>query len=385
VGNYCWRAEFVSSTPGVPPAKDAAASECFTVVPVVPAITTDASADSPGVSIGTPINDIATLSGAASQPANPVINKTGTAGAAAGGSITFRLYGPADTSCTGTPVYSNTVTVTGNGNYNSGNYTPTAAGTYRWIASYTGNSPNTSGPVAGACGDTNEVSVVKPNPTSIITVATGAAGLPLGSSISDTATLSGATATAGGTIIFKAYGPDDATCSGAAVFTSAAIAVNGPGNYPSGSFTPNAAGTYRWTVAYSGDANNDASSGACNAANESSLITSIRVATSQFFYPNDTATITAVGGSNLQGTVRFRVFTNSGCSGTPVYDSGALSATTAAGVLTKTVSTANITNSVAGNVTVYWLVEFDSTNPQHADVNLQCGDERTQLIVTDKQ
>jgi hypothetical protein len=78
----------------------------------------------------------------------------------------------------------------------------------------------------------------------------------VGSPISDTATLSGVTNNAGGTITFKAFGPNDANCSGSAAFTSQPIAVNGPGNYGSGDLTPTQVGTYRWTASYSGDASN---------------------------------------------------------------------------------------------------------------------------------
>ena len=41
--------------------------------------------------------------------------------------------------------------------------------------------------------------------------------------------------------------------------------VNGNGDYTSDSYTPTQAGTYRWRAFYSGDANNNAVSGACNA------------------------------------------------------------------------------------------------------------------------
>ena len=63
------------------------------------------------------------------------------------------------------------------------------------------------------------------------------------------------------------YGPNDATCTNAAIFTSTAP-VSGNGIYFSASFTPTLAGTYRWIVNYSGDANNAATANACNAVNE---------------------------------------------------------------------------------------------------------------------
>ena len=92
-GNYCWRGNFTSETSGVPNATDATAGECFTVNPVTPAIPTSVTAAS--VEIGNPVSDSANLSGTANKPGSPVINPS-VAGAAAGGTITFRLYGPSD-------------------------------------------------------------------------------------------------------------------------------------------------------------------------------------------------------------------------------------------------------------------------------------------------
>jgi hypothetical protein len=97
----------------------------------------------------------------------------------------------------------------------------------------------------------------------------------LGAAISDSATLSGGGTGGGaptGTITFNLYGPNDATCTGAAIFTSPVV-VNGNGVYASLPFTPSAVGTYRWIANYSGDANNTATANACNAANESVVVT----------------------------------------------------------------------------------------------------------------
>jgi hypothetical protein len=75
-----------------------------------------------------------------------------------------------------------------------------------------------------------------------------------------------------GTITFNLYGPNDATCSGAVIFTST-VTVNGNGSYSSTSFTPLAIGTYRWIANYSGDANNAATANTCNAVNENVVVT----------------------------------------------------------------------------------------------------------------
>jgi hypothetical protein len=94
----------------------------------------------------------------------------------------------------------------------------------------------------------------------------------LGRAISDTATLSGSNG-AIGTITFNLYAPSDASCLAAPVFTSE-VAIEGNGSYSSTAFTSAALGTYHWIANYSGDANNAPTANACNAANESVLVTS---------------------------------------------------------------------------------------------------------------
>ncbi len=99
----------------------------------------------------------------------------------------------------------------------------------------------------------------------IVTAATATS--TVGAPITDTATLSGGVGPTG-TITFKVFGPADATCAATAVATSTVPVGAGNGNYTSLPFSPTVAGTYRWTAAYSGDANNLPALGACNAAGE---------------------------------------------------------------------------------------------------------------------
>ncbi len=155
-GRYCWRGEFTSTTVGVPNSTDDTAGECFVVNPVTPTLTTSATT---AVGVGTAISDTATLSGTANQPGNPVIN--GQLGAAAGGTITFRAFGPNDPTCANAPVFTSVpaVTVSGDNTYGPVSFTPGAPGTYRWTAEYTGSLPNTLG-TSAACNDANETSVV---------------------------------------------------------------------------------------------------------------------------------------------------------------------------------------------------------------------------------
>ena len=376
-GRYCWRADYSGdATAGVPASSDSSVTECFKVTPLQPAITTNATGAA-GVVIGTAISDSATLSGATSN---------------AGGSITFRVYGPNDATCTGTPAFTSAaVPVSGNGTYSSGTFTPTAAGTYRWIASYTGDLPNTLA-VAGACNDANEASLINPRQPAIVTVATAAAGVPLGTAISDSATLSNTQpkpngTPAGGTITFRVYGPNDATCSGTPAFTSAAVPVSGNGTYSSGTFTPTAAGTYRWIASYSGDLPNTlAVAGACNDANEASVIISLNptIATAQSFVPNDSATITvAAGGGDLAGNVVFKLYVNDAtCAGTAAYTSASIPISGGSGTgLSKTVLSNNTTSYGATGTTFNWVVTYTSTNPAHQNVTSGCAKEHSSITV----
>ena len=122
--------------------------ETSTISPVTPTITTLATAE---VNLGSPISDTATISG--------LVSADGT------GTITFTAY--SDIACA-TSVFSSTVgPITVDGDYNSGNFVPVSAGTYYWIASFSGDGNNA--PASTACGDPGESSVVKQQVQSQIT------------------------------------------------------------------------------------------------------------------------------------------------------------------------------------------------------------------------
>ncbi len=107
----------------------------------------------------------------------------------------------------------------------------------------------------------------------IATLATSSTFTATSGFISDTAALANGWSPTG-TITFTAFGPNNATCAGAAAFTSAKP-VNGNGNYVSDPFTPVSEGTYRWVVTYPGNANNAPATSPCNAPLETSTFTSI--------------------------------------------------------------------------------------------------------------
>ena len=95
-----------------------------------PAISTLAS---PAVPAGGRISDSATLTG----------------GFAPTGTVTFTLYGPGDATCSNA-LHSTTVPVGAGGVSHSGDVEAGAAGTYNWVATYSGDLNNL--PVSSACG-----------------------------------------------------------------------------------------------------------------------------------------------------------------------------------------------------------------------------------------
>lgn len=148
-----------------------------------------------------------------------------------------------------------------------------------------GGGPRAGGLVAGGPGHNGDNSVQRNGDAPLgngcfvfhsPTISTQAsAGVVAGNAVHDTAALSGAAASATGQITFTLYGPDDATCARAPVFTSARP-VSSNGSYASADFVPTAAGTYRWKARYGGDARNAAVGADCNAQNESVVVTTPR-------------------------------------------------------------------------------------------------------------
>jgi hypothetical protein len=272
-GRYCWRATFSGdSANGIPASSDSRSSECFTVNPVDPTLSTSAGAD---VFLGQGVTDSATLGGTATQPANPVINLTGTGGAPAGGTITFKLYGPADTGCGDLAYTSPTVAVSGNGTYSSPTpqFAPSAAGNYHWVAVYSGDSPNTNGLTHNAaCTDTDEDVTVKTVASSMVT---GQTWVP-----NDSATIS---APAGGNLAGKAYFTlyPTSDCSGTALYSTpngVSVAGASPQTVSTSNTTAVAAtGDFSWSVSY--DSTNGAQRDIPASCHETSALTIINGAT----------------------------------------------------------------------------------------------------------
>jgi hypothetical protein len=255
------------------------------------------------------------------------------------GTITFKLYGPEDPTCAGTPVFIDTSEVIGDGYYRSGEFMPTAAGSYRWVVGYSGDRDNNPASPT-KCDDEEETILVTPAPEPSRPELTTSVGLPgaigagpairaAGLSVYDTATLSGGSAPTG-VITFSLYGPNNPTCSGTPVFITA-TEVNGNGIYNSQRSAPTAPGVYHLVAKYSGDGrNHPAGPTACRDRAEQVRVTapaqprltssaSQAVTIGGAIY--DTAHLT--GGFNPRGTITFRLYgpADRTCAGQPVFTS----------------------------------------------------------------
>ena len=388
-GFYNWTAQFTSTTPGVDSTGVFGCGvglEQSVVNPASPDLTTNAIQQ---VTIGSPIKDTATLTGATAN---------------ATGGIKFKLYGPFDAStpasgdnCVDSGAGANLVTTLGpvpigspnaQGNYvvESPEYTPTQAGRYQWVASYNGDNNNNA--KTSECRAANEASVVEPRAPELTTNAT--TPVTIDDPISDTATLTGATNDATGTVTFKLYGPFDPdtpasgdTCNETTLVTTLGpVDIGSPnanGDYvvSSGDYTPTEVGRYQWIASYSGDANNGAVSGNCGDANEASVVDKApaNIETAQELFPQDSATLSATAGGTPTGTVIFKLYgpDNPTCSASgeaPVYTESDVTLTNG------TANTDNTTFSVdqAKSGNYKWFVTY-SGDDDHEDATSECGKE----------
>lgn len=280
----------------------------------------------------------------------------------------------------------------------------TAAGRYCWRSSWSGDANNS---IAGVSDNAaNECFTVNPVTATLSTTASG--GGVLGSTVADSATLggtatqpmdpvvqtsappvapaSGAPAPAGGSIVFKLYGPSATGC-GSLVYTSPAVAVSGNGSYstPAPQYAPLAIGRYSWKAEYTGSSPNTLGTthnDTCNQAAEDRTITDVEssMTTAQSWIPNDSATVSAPAGGALAGTVSFALYANATCSGSPI--TGYTASRSVSGASPQTVGTAFTAPITTTGTTAYsWKVTWDSTNPAQRDITDSCR-ETSSVTVT---
>jgi hypothetical protein len=200
-----------------------------------------------------------------------------------------------------------------------------ADSSYYWIARYydtvdriTIFSPCTSEPLT--------VGAVLTTPSLTTSLSSGT--VSAGGSVTDRATLSGASSGASGKITISSYsGSSDSSCSGIAVASqTASPTTNGDGTYTA-TFSSLSAGAYEFQASFAGDSNDSAATSACGSealtvtTSKTSLSTKLSASTvSAGGSVTDSAILTAAS-SSAGGTITISVYSGTGrsvCSGTPI-------------------------------------------------------------------
>jgi hypothetical protein len=133
--------------------------------------------------------------------------------------------------------------------------------------------------------------------------------------------------------------------------------------------SPLAPGYYCFRASWPGDANYP---GALSVTNQTTECFRVKdtssVATHQIWLPNDKATVTSTGGTHLNGTVKFVLYSGSTCSGTQLWPRATDPAGTGEFTLSNATSgtvvgpTTNTAVTVEADATVSWKVTFTSTD-----------------------
>jgi hypothetical protein len=384
-GTFFWAA-FYSGDDNNKPAVSDCATEELTVKPAQPEIATQLSASS--IPAGGSVHDSATLTGATSD---------------AGGSVEYRFYSSLSACQTDTEAFpgmqpsggtsAGTVTVTDASVPNSDTVTFPSVGTFFWAAFYSGDDHNK--PAVSDC--TTEQLTVHPT-TPAIATSLSASSIPLGGSVHDTATLTGATPTAGGSVQYRFY-PSLTACQ---TDTSAFPGTQPTGGTPAGTVTvtnavvPNSdtvtfpnAGAFFWAAFYSGDTNNGAADSACvneqlTVRRATTTITSLLSASSIVAggSVHDSATL-AGATANAGGTVEFRFYPSlSSCqTDTSAFPETQPTGGTSAGTVTVTNGVVPISDTVTfPSVGTFFWAAFYSGDDNNAPADSACANEELTVV-----
>jgi hypothetical protein len=211
-------------------APNVSAMASVTVIAYTPSVSTALTPPNP-VSVGTSVSDQATLTGASPT---------------AGGNVAYAVY--SNNTC-GTLVASLGTKPVTNGMVGPSNgWTATPVGSYWFQATYSGDAGDI-GPVSSACA--SEPMTVNPYTPSVSTVLTPPNPVSVGTSVSDQATLTCASPTAGGNVTYAVYSNN--TCGTLVASLGTKPVTNGMVG-PSNGWTATPVGSYWFQATYSGDA-----------------------------------------------------------------------------------------------------------------------------------
>jgi hypothetical protein len=324
------------------------------------------------VLVGSNITDTAFVTGAASNQVTYV---------------QFHLFAPGDPTCTGTDLYpGGRKSVTDSTSVTSDAVQATQAGDYHWTAELFDAATGGNNLDATHCGDTGETSHVNKAKPSIATTLS-ASSITVGESASDSATLTGATSDAGGTVTYTVY--TDNACSQGARDAGTKTVTNGivP---DSNSLQFDSTGTFSWQAVYSGDANNEGATSDCTTETlvvnkaQPSIVTSASAPVTIGESISDTATISGLVSPDGTGSITFTAYA-------PNAD-GLADTTCSTSVFTQTVPGVNangtygpvsftpsgVAPQIAG--TYEWVASF-SGDGNNLSTSTTCGDNGEQSVV----
>jgi hypothetical protein len=277
---------------------------------------------------------------------------------------------------------------------------PVTAGRYCFRAEWAGDTHYVGAlkEWGGTTGTSECFTVSKINTQTVTTpndgthLSTAVTTITLGSSIYDTAVVTG-TAAGGdptGSVVFhvcQVASPSTCDSNGTLVgdangvtLVSDGVATTYTSSATSIAYTPPSTGRYCFRGDYGGSTIYNTSSD--SAPTECFTVTDTTSASSaQTWQPNDTATVTAAHGAALNGTLTIQLYTGGTCTtGNEVsgqtYTKTLTAATSAAD---RTLTTSNSSYNVTANATVSWKVSFTSTDSNVANTS-HC--ESTSLTVT---
>lgn len=291
-GTYYWQAYYGGDTNNND-ALSPCTEEKLVVNPNSPTLGTSLSATS--ATIGTPVHDSSSLTGATAD---------------AGGTVSYSVF--TDLSCTTLYSLAGTKPVTKGMPGDSDPVTLNKAGTFYWQAVYSGDA-NNNGTTSTCDKETVSVSRNKPSITTNLSETSG----KITDSVHDSATLTGATSDAGGTVTYTVYRDSGCTTklsgAGTKAVTNAQVLNSDDVKF-------NAAGTYYWQADYSGDDNNEPAHSACineqlviapNAPTIGTLLSGTDVKFGSTV--NDTSTLSGAT-ADAGGTVTYTVYSDTECS-----------------------------------------------------------------------
>ncbi len=205
----------------------------------------------------------------------------------AGGTVKYEYF--SDGACTGTAtIVGSPVAVTDGAVPSSVSQILVTAGSYSWNAVYSGDSNNN--------GATSQCESLAVNSAGVsISTRLSAATIAYDSSVTDSATLSGAAPNAGGTVTYEFF--SGSYCSGAPTTVGTSVTVTGglvPDSVAQVFRTP---GSYSWNAVYSGDSNDNRATSGCESLTVSGL------AATTLTVSCHTASVTVGSASTCKATV----------------------------------------------------------------------------------